>query len=96
MIHVCHYRIIRMVNQVWLFTHLMLVLALPGKKTAGNSYTTPNHGCIKFADQDEVDNFVDNYSKSKKIEGEVQPRSVMYIVVHGYVHTLIVDCNYHM
>ena len=28
-IHVCHYR---MVNQVWLFTHLMLVLALPGKK----------------------------------------------------------------
>ena len=71
---------------------------LTRKKTAGNSYTTPNHGCIKFADQDEVDNFVDNYSKSKKIEGEVQSRSVMYIyiVVHGYVHTLIVDCNYHM
>ena len=44
---------------------------LTRKKTAGNSYTNPNHRCLKFADQDEVDNFVENYSKSNNIEGEV-------------------------
>ena len=46
---------------------------LTRKKSAGNNYTTPNHCCLKFADQDEVDNFVDNHSKSDKIEGEVIP-----------------------
>ena len=67
----------RMVNQVWPFIHLMLVLVRLEKKTAGNSYTTFNH------DQDEVDNFVDNYSKSNKVEGEVmtslQPTLVLNI-----------------
>ena len=73
----------RMVNQVWPFIHLMLVLVRLEKKPAGNSYTTFNHRCLKFADQDEVDNFVDNYSKSNKVEGEVmtslQPTLVLNI-----------------
>ena len=42
------------------------------KKTAGNSFSFPNHRCLVFADQDEVDNFVDSYGESNKIEGEVR------------------------
>ncbi|XP_046861804.1 uncharacterized protein LOC124455119 isoform X4 [Xenia sp. Carnegie-2017] len=37
---------------------------LTRKKLARNSFAVPNHGCLKFADQDEVDDFVDQYSKS--------------------------------
>ena len=49
---------------------------LTRKKTAGNSYTTPNHGCIKFADQDEVDNFVDIIIASQKKLRERYNRAV--------------------
>ena len=41
---------------------------LTRKKNVGNSFTTPNHGCLVFADQDQVDNFVDNYSAKQKAE----------------------------
>ena len=59
---------------------------LTRKKNAGNSFTTPNHGCLIFADQDQVDNFVDNYSNSAK------QKAVIDSCGHSFA-TILSDCE---
>ena len=51
------------------------------KKSAGANLLPPRHGDTFFADQDDVDNFVDQYSKTAKEAPTVSVDLIVYHVV---------------
>ena len=49
------------------------------KKEKGHNLGTPKHGTLLFADQDDVDNFVNNYGKAGADMEQVKACLYMYL-----------------